>query len=178
MTGFINLLPWRRRRRLLRLRTWSLTIVGCLLLPPLLLANRIEAIVWQQAQQRVKAHSISQLQLVYQHRYETLRDLQQRQQREQQRRTQRQTISEWAPRFIQLAEGLPASVWLSSLSFRNGQVLLNGSAADHLDIQRLEASLRLISGIDAVQIGAMNRQASGQLRFVATFRLLETDNVS
>lgn len=180
MNALINLLPWRQTLRQQRVRRWSVLFALVLILTPLLATGVRQLSAWKLSQQQIQndymANTLPALQVLYQQR-RGLEEQQRKQLHMQQiRDAQQQAVQVWERRLIQLASGLPAGTWLSSLSMQKGRLEIKGHATDLEDMRRLEQELVLLDGVDAVQAGAVQREAQNGFGFSFTLTLSEVAN--
>ncbi|MCT4703462.1 PilN domain-containing protein [Enterobacteriaceae bacterium H20N1] len=173
MTPYINLLPWRKQCRQRQLRYWILFAAGCVLLVMLAGIARPALTAWQEDKQRIRAEYLSQLRSSLQRKYQEAQMLDKRQKLQERRKAQRLAVSRWEPRFIQLASLLPASVWLTSLSMKNGQVVIHGHAQKAADIRLLEQNLRQLPGAVDLEAKGIQGKTNSPLAFTFTFKSTE-----
>lgn len=177
MMPFINLLPWRKQYRQRQLRHWGLLVMGCML-SMLLMSIAIPALVaWQADRQRIQAEYLSQLRASLQRRYQEAQLLEKQQKLQKMRKAQRLAVSEWEQRLIRLASLLPASVWLTSLSVKSGQVTIHGNAQKPEDVRLLEQNLRQLPDVVALEVKGIQRNTNNQLAFTFTFVSAEAGHV-
>ena len=172
MSGVINLLPWRQQQRLRRLRFWSLLAASCLLALLLTELARAVSLSGQAAQQRLYEVSLADLRGALQHKQQTLLELERQQQAEQQLKARRQRVKAWESRFIQLAAGLPASVWLNALSLTGDKVNVLGNAAAAEDIYLAGRHFQTLAGVATVQMGEVS-QEDGRIGFAMSMGLAQ-----
>lgn len=169
MMPFINLLPWRQQYRWRQLRYWSLLAAGCALSLTLAGIAGPALLAWQEDRQRIQAEYLSQLRALLQRKYQHVQTLEKRQKLQEVRKAQRLSISEWEQRLTRLASLMPASVWLTSLSVKNGQAVIHGNAEKPEDIRLMEQNLRQLPGIVKVAAKGIQRNANSSLVFTFTF---------
>lgn len=176
MTPFINLLPWRRQRRQQQLRYWSLLAVGCLLFVALTGSARFASTVWQKERQRIEGEYLSQTGNALARKNQQAGMQAKLQKAQQQRLSQRRAIRIWEVRLTHLAELLPASLWLTSLSASHGRLVLKGNAEKPEDVQALEQNLHQLAEVTRVAAGGIKRDKNGLLLFTFTLTMGEKSN--
>ncbi|WP_435928731.1 PilN domain-containing protein [Dryocola sp. BD613] len=169
MRPFINLLPWRQQYRQRQLRYWRLLAAGCALSVALAASAGPALLAWQQDRQRIQADYLSQLRALLQRKHQQAQLLAKRQKLQKAREAQRLSVREWEQRLTRLASLMPASVWLTSLSVKNGQAVIHGKAEKPEDVRLMEQNLRQLPGIVAVAAEGIQRNASSSLAFTFTF---------
>lgn len=165
----VNLLPWRARRRSQRLRLWAALFLGggaavviftlCWvaflkqahvhLTAQVEAASRLEkrqaALIAQAAQRERRLKG-----LVEQHRQQMARQA---------------AVTAWQERLTSLAEILPETLWLTTLSATQETLLLEGHAQQPEALARLQQRLRALPGFSAVAAGETVRDEKGVWRF-------------
>lgn len=173
MSPFINLLPWRKQYRQRQLRYWRLFAAGCALSVTLAGIAGPALLAWQGDQQRIQAEYLSQLHALLQHKLQQVQMLEKQQKLQEMRKAQRLSVSEWEQRFIGLASLMPASVWLTSLSMKNGQAGVHGKAEKPEDVRLMEQTLWQLPGMVEVTAKGIQRNANSSLDFTFTFKPAE-----
>ncbi len=169
MSPFINLLPWRKRYRQRQLRYWSLLAAGCALSVALAGIAGSALLVWQEERLRIQADYLSQARILLQRKHQQMQTLEKRQKLQRARKAQRLSVSAWEQRLTGLAGLMPAGVWLSSLSVKNGRAVIHGNAINPEDVRLVEQNLRQQPGIVEVAAKGIQRNANGSLGFTFTF---------
>lgn len=169
MSPFINLLPWRKQYRQRQLRYWRLFAAGCALSVVLAGIAGQALLACQGDRQRIQAEYLSQLRALLQHKYQQAQMLEKQQKLQEMRKTQRLSVREWEQRFIRLASLMPASVWLTSLSMKNGQAGIHGKAEKPEEVRLMEQILWQLPGIVEVTGKEIQRNANSSLDFTFTF---------
>lgn len=175
MILFINLLPWRKQYRQRQLRYWGLLTAGCALSVTLAGIAGPVLLAWQGDRQRIQAEYLSQLRALLQHKHQQVQMLEKQQKLQEVRKAQRLSVSEWEQRLTRLASRMPAGVWLTSLSVKNGQAAIHGNAEKPEDIRLMEQNLRQLPGIVEVAAKGIQRSANSSLGFTFTFVSAEAD---
>lgn len=178
MTPLVNLLPWRRRERRRQLRYWLLLSAGCLTSAIFAGVCRPALFAWQMEQQHINSEYLAVLNASLQRRYQQALEQEKARKIQAERDAERQMIQAWDARLTALAGLLPDTVWLTSLSVRSGQMVINGKAESTLDVQALEHSLRQLEGISGVKAEGLERDAKGQLSFIFTLALTGVSDVA
>jgi pilus assembly protein HofN len=178
MTYLINLLPWRQRRRHEQIRLWSLFAAGCLLVTVMFGFARFSAFAWHKDRLQAEREPVSQLSTLLTRRYQAEQALAKRQKQEETVRLKRLAIRAWDMRLTQLAELLPASAWLTSLSLKNERLVLKGKIEQVEDVQTVEQNLRQLAAAGSVEVGRMERDKDGLLIFTFTLLVGETNNAA
>lgn len=153
----INLLPWRARRRKARLRFWlSLLMAGSLGLCMLagytrhLTVQQNQHLTQQIRQQQSLNQTLSQRLSTAKAHYQQQQHLEQQLAQQQARQQQ---ISAWHPLLWQLAQQLPADVWLSGIHYQHEQLRIEGYTLSIQALQSLSHTLNHLPGFVPVHTG-------------------------
>lgn len=166
----VNFLPWRQRRFRRLLNRW-LGWVGAIWLVCGVLAF-VGREYWLPVAAVSDIHTESERLLVQQLalRERALQASLQQQAALQKRQRTRQMTEAWSPRLLALAERLPASAWLSELSYRDGVLSLSGALTLFSALADVEQTLRAIPGFRLGQVGKIQRDSAGRWQFQYALR--------
>jgi len=174
--AFVNLMPWRQRRLRQRWRVWRL--LGLALLMSLALGLLIG--FWQHGlnQQQIKmreAWPVAQKEAaaLYDRTLAAHQQLERQQQAQRRRLQQREALIRWADTVRLLETELPSDVWLRSLKKNQQGLVLQGLSRSISGIYQVQGRLRRSSGIEDATLGALRRDASGNISFNLHLRLGE-----
>lgn len=161
----VNLLPWRQHRQRRFWRFWCLMLTGSALVTVLLAFSQHRLLNADRATLRVIQDANTLLFRQFAEHQKRL-DIRQKQAdaiavREQ----QRAQTGGWQQILIEIAERLPASIWLTQLEFRQDLLKLTGYSLSLSDLSRLDATLADISGLLHGKAGKTHRDSQGRWLF-------------
>lgn len=165
---YINLMPWRQRRRQRQWRVWRLLAIGAL---ALLMGRAVEG-YWQQQLNRLQdgerqRWSEARDQAAeWQTRYQfARRQLNERQEARRRQDEQWQELTRWFSFLDVLSDGLPPDVWLQSLQKAQRHVVLEGFSHSIDGLEQLRGHLHRWPEASAVTQGALRRAPTGEIGF-------------
>lgn len=165
MVKRVNLLPWRERRRRQFWRFWCLLLVGSALMVGLLAfsmhrllaADRVALLMMQDANRLLLRQFAARQQRL---------DIRQKQAEALMiRQRQRVRTGHWQHILTEIAERLPARIWLTRLEFQQDILGLTGYSLAVSDLSRLDAALGDISGLRHGKAGKTHRDTQGRWQF-------------
>ncbi|WP_058910377.1 PilN domain-containing protein [Entomohabitans teleogrylli] len=165
MSSLVNLLPWRASRRQARYRQTGAAGAALLVVVALVLWQRWAG--WSLALRQQES-----MMMHYQHlrqgygnaiaqrarEVEQLKSLERQAERQQ---AARDAVNRWQGELTQLAQQMPADVWLTTLSASEQQLILTGLGASDSSILILETALGRL-GYNHVSLETLQREASGK----------------
>lgn len=171
---YINLMPWRQRRRQRQWRVWHLLAIGAV---ALLMVKAVEG-YWQQQLNRLQSgerqrwsealEQAAALQTRYQFARRQLSERQEVQRRQDERW---QELARWFSFLDVLSDGLPPDVWLRSLQKAQRHVVLEGFSRSIGGLEQLRGRLRQWPEASAVTQGALRREPAGEIGFSLSLQL-------
>ena len=165
MATRVNLLPWREQRRHRFWRFWCLLLIGSAFAMGLLVFSLSRLLEADRVLLRTMQDANVLLLIQYAGHQQRL-DLRQRQvDAIQARQLQRARTEHWQPILTEIAEQLPARIWLTRLEFHQGTLGLTGYSLAVSDLRRLDAAMGSISGLRHGKVGKTQRDTQGRWQF-------------
>lgn len=172
--AIVNLMPWRQQRLQRRWRIWRLLVLALLMSLILGLLTGF----WQHGlnQQQTKMRNAwpeaqKKLAALYERTLAAHQQLERQQQAQRRRLQQREALIRWTDTVRLLETELPPEVRLRSLKKKQQGLILQGLSRSISGIYHVQDRLRLGPGVEHVTLGALRRDASGEISFSLHLRL-------
>lgn len=165
MATRVNFLPWRQQRRRRFWRFWCLLLIGSVLVTGLVTSSLYALLVLDGTGQCAMQDSNTALLQQLMGRQQQLLIRQQQAEALQVRERQRTQTRRWRQTLVEVAERLPARIWLTQLEFRQGILMFTGYSQAFSALGQLDVALRDMPGFRHGKVGKTRRDERGRLQF-------------
>ncbi|QLA68856.1 PilN domain-containing protein [Enterobacter pasteurii] len=156
-----NLLPWRRERRIQRLRFWGLLYAASLLL---MLAGGVSLCLTQSLASQALQSDLAGTRAV-----QKVLKARQPQPAKASSPSQPPEPVAWQPVLESLASAMPQQAWLTTLRYQPPSLILSGYATSFTALTAMTDALKRVTGFIPGPAGALQQDSRG--RWMFTFQL-------